>query len=50
MSNDLRLLTLDETVREKIRTGEVSASHGKAIASLPAKQQRDIADHVARRP
>jgi hypothetical protein len=48
VANDLRLITLDEGVRERIRAGEITASHGKAIASLPAKQQRQIAERVAR--
>ena len=46
VSNDLRLLTLAEPVQEQIRAGEISASHGKAMASLPAKQQQALADRV----
>lgn len=46
VSNDLRLLTLDEPVVEKIRAGEVSASHGKAMASLPERHQRELASRI----
>jgi ParB family chromosome partitioning protein len=48
VSNTLRLLGLDPKVQDKIVAGEISQSHGKAIASLPAKQQRDIAETIVR--
>lgn len=46
LANSLRLLGLDETVQEKVRAGEISASHGKAIASLPPKEQREISQRA----
>lgn len=42
VANDLRLLTLDDQVLERIVAGDITAAHGKAIASLPAKQQREL--------
>lgn len=48
LSNSLRLLGLDERVQAKIETGELSQSHGKAIASLPAKQQREMVEEITR--
>lgn len=49
VSNDLRILTLAEPVLERIRTGEISASHGKAMAALPPKQQESLARMVVER-
>ena len=49
ISNALRLLTLDPTVLERIQRGEISASHGKAIASLPPKQQQEVASSIVAR-
>jgi ParB/RepB/Spo0J family partition protein len=46
VANDLRILTLDEKVIEKVATGEVTASHAKSMASLPAKQQRELAERI----
>jgi hypothetical protein len=46
VSNDLRILTLAESVQEQIRVGAISASHGKAMASLPPAQQQKIAERV----
>lgn len=48
LANSLRLLGLDEGVQERVRVGEVSAAHGKAIAALPAAQQREIATRIVR--
>ena len=42
VSNTLRLLDTASEVQDRIRTGELSASHGKAIAALPAKQQGEL--------
>jgi ParB/RepB/Spo0J family partition protein len=46
VSNDLRLLTLAEPVIERIRDGAISASHGKAMASLPPAQQSKLAERI----
>jgi len=46
VANDLRLLTLDSSVQALVSTGAISPSHAKAIASLPPKQQRELADRV----
>lgn len=43
VANDLRILGLDPKVVEQIRAGQLTASHGKAIASLPPKQQAEMA-------
>ncbi|MGV0985066.1 MAG: ParB/RepB/Spo0J family partition protein [Limnohabitans sp.] len=43
ISNSLRLLTLAEPVKAAIEDGSLSASHGKAIAALPEKQQIEVA-------
>lgn len=48
VTNDLRLLTLDPEVQARIEAGEISPSHGKAIASLPPKHQREIAERVVK--
>jgi ParB family transcriptional regulator, chromosome partitioning protein len=48
ISNAIRLLGLDERVQEKVETGEISPTHARAIASLPAKQQRELAERVSR--
>jgi ParB family chromosome partitioning protein len=48
LSNRLRLLGLDDGIQDKIAKGELTESHGKAIASLPAKQQRELAAVVTR--
>lgn len=48
IANALRLLALDEGVIGRIQAGEISASHGRAIASLPPKQQREIVERVVR--
>ena len=37
MTNTLRLLTLPDPVREKVRTGAISPGHAKAILGLPTQ-------------
>lgn len=49
ISNDLRLLNLAEPVQAKVSSGEITASHAKAIASLPEKQQTEIAKTIVDR-
>lgn len=46
LANSLRLLGLEETVQEQVRSGAISASHGKAMVALPAQDQRDLAKRV----
>jgi ParB family transcriptional regulator, chromosome partitioning protein len=43
ITNTLRLLNLDERVQSMIKTSELSGAHGKALASLPLKEQVLIA-------
>ena len=46
VANALRLLSLDEGVREALRNGKISAGHARALLSLPAAKQREITDAV----
>jgi ParB family chromosome partitioning protein len=46
LSNSLRLLGLVASVQDRLRTGELTAAHAKAIASLDLDLQADIADRV----
>lgn len=46
VSNALRILELDSAVLELVDKGTLSASHAKAIASLPAEQQIKLAGDV----
>lgn len=46
VSNTLRLLNLVEPVQEQIRAGAISAAHGKLIAALPDKYQRELGERV----
>ena len=46
VANTLRLLNLHEEVQQLVRAEQISASHGRAMASLPAKQQRALAQRV----
>ncbi len=48
IANDLRLLGVDDEVQAKVETGEISPTHARTIASLPAKQQREIAVRITR--
>ena len=49
VANLLRLLTLPRVVRDKIRAGDLSTGHAKALASLgSAKLQIKLAERVAR--
>jgi len=49
VSNMLRLLNLPREVQDKIRSGEVSTGHAKALASLGSPElQRRLADRIAR--
>jgi ParB family chromosome partitioning protein len=43
VANSLRLLELTEPVQQLVIEGKLTASHGKAIASLPPKHQQDLA-------
>lgn len=46
VSNDLRVLELDPTVRERIREGEISAAHGKALVGIAPSTQRKLVDEA----
>lgn len=48
VSHRLQLLGLAEPVRELIDRGEISASHGEALAVLPDEQQERFAERAAR--
>jgi ParB family chromosome partitioning protein len=46
VANALRLLGLAPKVQEGIRSGEISASHGKVLAALPEKFQTQLAKRI----
>ena len=46
VANALRLLALDEGVREAVKNGNLSAGHARALLPLPAAKQREAADHI----
>src|SRR5262245_14971028 len=49
VANALRLLALPEDVQEKIRTGQLSMGHGRALLGLPAADdQRKLAERAVR--
>jgi ParB family chromosome partitioning protein len=49
VANALRLLALPDEVQEKIRTGQLSTGHGKALLGLPAAEdQRKLAERAVR--
>ena len=41
VANAMRLLTLDESVREAVKDGRLSAGHARALLPLPAARQRE---------
>jgi ParB family chromosome partitioning protein len=47
LANRLRLLGLDDEVQARMRSGAIATAHGIAIASLPPKQQRELARMAA---
>lgn len=47
VANAMRLLTLDESVREAVKDGRLSAGHARALLSLPAARQREAAETIA---
>jgi ParB family chromosome partitioning protein len=50
VANSLRILKLPSDIRDRIRSGELSAGHAKALASLPsADAQERLADEIVRR-
>ena len=50
VANSLRLLKLPSPVREKIRTGEITAGHARALAALSsADDQERLAEEIVRR-
>jgi ParB family transcriptional regulator, chromosome partitioning protein len=50
VANSLRLLKLPSDIRDRIRSGELSAGHAKALASLSsADAQERLADEIVRR-
>jgi len=46
VSNDLRLLSLEAPIQERILSGELSASHGKAMAALTPRHQHELAARI----
>lgn len=48
IAHALRLLKLAEPVQQQIASGALSASHAKAIASLPAQEQAEISRRVVK--
>ncbi len=48
VTNILRLLSLDEYVKEKIILGEISQGHARAMISLDKKAQKDLTDRIIR--
>jgi len=50
VANSLRLLKLSSPVRERIRTGELSAGHAKALLALAATDDQELlAEEIVRR-
>ncbi len=50
VANSLRILKLPETVREKIRSGALSAGHAKALVALASTDdQETLAEEIVRR-
>lgn len=50
VANILRLLTLTHSIRDRIRAGELTAGHGRALAALATPgEQEALADEVVRR-
>lgn len=47
VSNLLRLLTLDTSVKQRLEQGEIEMGHGRALLSLEATLQAAAARHVA---
>ena len=47
VANAMRLLTLDESVREAVKDGRLSAGHARALLPLPAARQREAAETIA---
>ena len=47
IANKLRLLRLDESVREAVKDGRLSAGHARALLPLPAARQREAAETIA---
>jgi ParB family transcriptional regulator, chromosome partitioning protein len=46
VSNTLRLLELPKQVRELVRSGTLSAGHGRAVLAFPERQREQIADEA----
>jgi ParB family transcriptional regulator, chromosome partitioning protein len=50
VANTLRILKLSSTVREKIRTGSLSAGHARALVALASTdEQEQLAEEIVRR-
>ncbi|KAA0444253.1 MAG: ParB/RepB/Spo0J family partition protein [Candidatus Thioglobus sp.] len=49
VSNLIRLLQLDSKAKQLLSSGKIEMGHGRALLSLPAKQQFEIANQVAQR-
>jgi ParB family chromosome partitioning protein len=50
VANSLRILKLPETVREKIRSGALSAGHAKALVALASTDDQEmLAEEIVRR-
>jgi ParB family chromosome partitioning protein len=46
VTNIMRLSSLDEYVKNKIISNEISAGHGRALISLPSDKQIEMADKI----
>ncbi len=46
VANALRLLSLNDTIKAKIRSGALSASHARALLSLREEQRDQIAQRI----
>ena len=48
VSNTLRLLDLPDGVQQMVRSGALSAGHGRAVLSFPAERRAELAETAAR--
>ncbi|GAC1302471.1 MAG: ParB/RepB/Spo0J family partition protein [Vulcanimicrobiaceae bacterium] len=47
IANALRLLALPDSIKARIRAGELSAGHGRALLAIPAERREALAARVA---
>ena len=46
VANSVRLLSLEESVLEMVRNGELSGGHARTLLTLPTKSQKEIAERI----